>query len=574
MIHTTFRIKVTTPALQTEDLFDTAVLLSVFKSASATHEIAEHFGLPELDAQNALELQAQEALEEGADNQDVSEALLQVARGIDSAIASATNLADKADSIGILNRQGRLITPEALDTYRETFVMRRSFGIPNTERTNIDTSSKKLPKILPEDVKHYFPVPSAEQLVRAMTEKPKTKNQLINDACASYPKVLPSLGLRVSLLHRPLWEREDEVARHNWKKIMRPQLDERLDELQKDLLRLEVPSNIDPQVKEALQFSRLELCFDKYVLSIENTATNRFGDVGGVLDTFYTLLNDGVFGDKEVVRIDAPFIDYDLVALQNKNYMQHYFENRVSENELARHEKEEAAQKEQAALDEQAEVSTTEVSATEASTPEASTTEMSAAEACTIETRAKATCATEANTVEAQITAQATTLDAATDQDEATAQNITLDQDEADKETSDTDEPGEDNPEEEEQPQSHYQGLSALRFSEQTIHETHRNEYECARAKAQEAAILESEKEKAAENGGIWMPALRKRVWGVIFSDGSIAYLDSVTKEFCDLPEIETDDEANNESVADDDSCCDTPDTSESTADDEGVNHA
>ncbi len=203
--------------------------------------------------------------------------------------------------------------------------------------------------------------------------------------------------------------------------------------------------------------------------------------------------------------------------------------------------------------------------------------------------RAKATCAAEANTAEAQITAQATTLDAATDQDEATAQNITLRQDEVDEETSDTDEPGEDNPEEE-QPQSHYQGLSALRFSEQTIHETHRNEYECARAKAQEAAILESEKAKAAENGGIWMPALRKRVWGVIFSDGSIAYLDSVTKEFCDLPEPETDDEANNESEADNDSCCgtsdtsesaadddscyDTPDTSKSAADDEGVNHA
>ena len=518
MIHTTFRVRVTTAEPEEDDLLDTATLLSVFKCASATHEVAANFGLP--DEGEGLALGTDDGSNGKTDN-----ALLQTARTIDSARAVIADAKEKGRAIGIPNRQGRLITPEALDIYRETFVMRRSFGMPNTERTNIDASSKKLPKILPEDVSRYFPIPSAEQLAQAMTARPKTKPRQMEEALCAYPQPLPSLGLRISILHRPLWDRDDEVARRNWKKIVRPQLSECLHELQKDLLRLEVPSNVGADVKEALRFSRLDLRFDNCILSVANESTNRIGNVEEALDTFYALLNDGAFGDREVIRIDAPFIDYGAVRSQNeerkKRFLEKQAQARTQAEEAARlqAEREEQwqrdAERAQEAID-GAEQSAREELAEETTQPDAlrnaCADEHPVADRGKVEDDEQATVAGEPGSAE----------------DADTAENAGgCEQD---------DEP------------SHYQGAAALRFSEETVYQARCNEWADARRREEAEAVRESERKKAVEEGGIWLPELRERVWGVFFSDGSSAYIDSATGRFCDAPEQGDDDE---EGVAD-----------------------
>lgn len=503
MIHTTFRVKVTTAQPEEEELLDTATLLSVFKCASATHDVAPNFGLP--------------ACEEGeaADRDDgaADDALLQTARAIDSAHAALADAKGKARAIGIPNRQGRLITPEALDIYRETFVMRRSFGIPNTQRANVDTTSKKLPKILPEDVSRYFPTPSAEQLAQAMTKQPKTKAQLADAVLTRFPQVLPALSMRISVLHRPLWERDDEVARHNWKKVVRPQLAECLHELQKDLLRLEVPSNVGKNVKDALRFSRLDLRFDKYIVSIANEGVNRIGNVDEVLDTFYGLLNSGAFGQQEVVRIDAPFVDFDAVRKQNEICKARYLEAA----EQAEREAEEAAR---------AQTEREEQWARDAAQAQEA---ISAAEQLAREEAANSKFDDAATGAEADIAAvgEPAGEGASTVEGEHAGNAPGTEADAATDAAAET--PSEEEP-------NHYQGAAALHFSEQTVWESHRIEWENVQRRAALEAQREQEREKAAEAGGVWMPELRQRVWGVLFADGTYAYLDSATGTFCEAP--------------------------------------
>ena len=525
MIHTTFRVRVTTAEPEENDLLDTATLLSVFKCASATHEVAANFGLPDEGETDAPEVG-------GGSKDEAGNALLQTARTIDSARAIIADAKEKGRAIGIPNRQGRLITPEALDIYRETFVMRRSFGMPNTQRTNIDASSKKLPKILPEDVSRYFPVPSAERLAQAMTARPKTKPRQMDEALRAYPQPLPSLGLRVSILHRPLWDRDDEVARRNWKKVVRPQLSECLYELQKDLLRLEVPSNVDQDVKEALRFSRLDLRFDNCILSVANESTNRIGDVEETLDTFYALLNDGAFGDREVIRVDAPFVDYDAVRSQNEERKERFLEKQAQAQAQA----EEAARL-QAEREEQwqrdAERAQEAIDGAERSARE------ELAEDTAQEDALRNACADEQPVAEREKLEGDERIAAAAESGsaDAGAESVT-----------DPDDMGADEAEDE---PSHYQGAAALRFSEETVYETHRNEWDDAQRRAEAQTAREQERKKAAEEGGIWLPELRERVWGVFFSDGSSAYIDSATGRFCDAPAQEDDEEAVTDAGAD-----------------------
>ncbi len=499
MIHTTFRVKVTTALPEEEELLDTATLLSVFKCASATHDVASNFGLPVCEEGKVADG------ESGA----ADDTLLQTARAIDSAHAALADAKDKARAIGIPNRQGRLITPKALDIYRETFVMRRSFGIPNTQRANVDTTSKKLPKILPEDVSRYFPTPAAEQLAQAMTKQPKTKTQLVDAMLTRFPQVLPALSMRISVLHRPLWERDDEVARHNWKKVVRPQLAECLHELQKDLLRLEVPSNVGQNVKDALRFSRLDLRFDKYIVSVANEDVNRFGHVDEVLDTFYDLLNNGAFGQRDVVRVDAPFFDFDAVREQNEIRKARYLEAaEQAEREAKEAARAQAEREEQWARD-------------AAWAQEA----ISAAEQLARKEAASDKFDDAATSAEADIAAvgEPTTDGAGAAEGESTGNAPGAEPDAA-AETPNEEEP------------SHYQGAAALHFSEQTVWESRRIEWENVQRRAALEAQREQEREKAVETGSVWMPELRQRVWGVLFADGTYAYLDSATGTFCEAP--------------------------------------
>ena len=526
MIHTTFRINVVTPPLVQEDLLGVETLATIFKSASASHEVNPRFGLPAPENEIGEKPAAQAAIDD--------DAVIKAAQTVDKAVEKVGEIADKAQSIGILNRQGRLITPDALDAYRETFVMRRSFGIPTAKRSNIDTSSKKLPKILPEDITKFFPTPSAEQLARAALSAPRTKRQIIDETLALSPQPLPSLALRVSMLHRPLWDRNDEVARHNWKKVLRPQLAECLYELQKDLMRLEVPSNISLEVKDELRFERLDVTFDKYIISVANKSTNRFGDVEEVVEQFYTLLNDRAFGDKEVIRVDAPFIDRGVVQAQNELKRQHYLqaarEKQAAEDEQARLQAEreqrwlEEAQQAQAVIDQvQSDI-------------EKQRGETGQADAPAQQAQVEQAPAEQADRLEGEAAPGADGLTAAGEEDGP----ITVSPDgpnAAEGESAPAAAEGSESEPEADEPESHYQGASALLFSQQTIHETRLNELEALRARQEEEREREEALQAAAEQGIELLPELHDRVWGITFEDGTIAYFDTLENAFVEMPE-------------------------------------
>lgn len=74
-------------------------------------------------------------------------------------------------------------------------------------------------------------------------------------------------------------EVDDPVARQNWKKVVVPQVAELAIELQRDLLRLEAPGDLDERVVQALRFGRSELRFDRFVVSIANPQVNRLSNV-------------------------------------------------------------------------------------------------------------------------------------------------------------------------------------------------------------------------------------------------------------------------------------------------------
>lgn len=461
MIRTNFRINVETADDGREPL-DVATLCSVFKCASSRHSVVENYGLPTEQAAEDEHREGTE-LEARAEAREQEHDVDEDGHEYDFRLPRTAN--------------GRRITPKALDIYKETFAMRRSFGIPNTKRENIDTSNGKLPRILMSSVEALFPVSSEEMLRRASRGKPKTKRQIIQEVLDRFPRVLPALGLRVSLLHRPLWDAADEVARHNWKKIVFPQVTEKVRELQRDLLRLDAYSNVAPEVRELLRFERLELRFDEHVLSIANASTNRFGEVEETLGRFYQLLNDGVFGKREVYRVDAPFIDYD--ALQAE------LEARKAAAEAA------LEQAEQAALE--------------------------AAEA-------------QADKVD-EVSNPAD--DEAQDELTEAAEDVTCEDDasvETPEGTEDTAAP-----EGAEEPFDPYMGLAALRASEQTVRDVREQEaaYELERRQRAEAAAAATE---TGEAEAACPRTLCERVWGITYADGTIAYLDTQELVFVEKP--------------------------------------
>ncbi|MCD8199829.1 MAG: hypothetical protein LUD25_02575 [Coriobacteriaceae bacterium] len=389
MIRTTFRIIVETGELD-DDLITPQVLSRVFKCAPTRHAIIKNYGLPS----------------ESVEPEEPTNAL------------------------------GKLITAQAIRTHDETFAMRKTFGIPNTERTNIDTEHGKLPRILSEPL---FERPKEA----ANTTIPKTREASMYEAIRSLPQALPTLALRVSILRRPIWEQDDPVARQNWKKVIRPQTKTRVQDLQNDLLRLEAPNNLSSEVKQALQFERLELRFDTCVLTVANTDTNRFGDVEEALDTFYELLNSDLLDIDDVARVDAPFIDFDVLT------------------------------EELEALKEAAEAPT----------------ETGESEEDSVDT------------------------DDSADNAESSDIGDSEDLDEADKE-------------DEKEPPSRTQGVEALHLADESNDAAQSLTFEFEQAEQTQDDVENEETEP--ENA---------EVWGVIFNDGSVRYIDMGTREFCDKPE-------------------------------------
>lgn len=493
MIRTNFRIVVET-CEEDDSPLDTYALASVFKSASARLKEHPNHGLP-VD-------------EETGGEDAVAEELAHV---------DESTLTD--DERARLRKErlrrypttaaGVPITPRALDIYKETFAMRRSFGIPNTQRPNIDTSSKKLPKILPETIEKLFPLSSEEQLLKAAQSKPKTQQQLIADTLDAFPRRLPGLTLRASLLHRPIWDANDEVARHNWKQIVLPQTKRAVRELQRDLLRLEVESNISPEVKERLRFDRLNLQVDPYVLSIANDETNRFADAGALLERFYRLLNAGAFGDKRVVRVDMPAIDYDAL-----------------ETELRAEVAAEAAQAEaEEQAEAQAEREPEPETAPEAQKTASAETETGAQDQAPYLKSPEDACGEPPADADAESAPAADSLPASSDPAEGETP------------LANAADPG--GTEEEAEPPSHYQGASALHFAEQTLYEVRAHERDVAQARAQAAKEREEARAEQAAEGKVLAPEAGGRVWSVIFADGELAYFDCVAESFCDKPAAE-----------------------------------
>ena len=99
-------------------------------------------------------------------------------------------------------------------------------------------------------------------------------------------------------------EVDDPVARQNWKKVVVPQVAELAIELQRDLLRLEAPGDLDERVVQALRFGRSELRFDRFVVSIANPQVNRLSNVSDAMQAVYERLHDGSLGEDRIARID------------------------------------------------------------------------------------------------------------------------------------------------------------------------------------------------------------------------------------------------------------------------------
>ena len=99
-------------------------------------------------------------------------------------------------------------------------------------------------------------------------------------------------------------EVDDPVARQNWKKVVVPQVAELAIELQRDLLRLEAPGDLDERVVQALRFGRSKLRFDRFVVSIANPQVNRLSNVSDAMQAVYERLHDGSLGEDRIARID------------------------------------------------------------------------------------------------------------------------------------------------------------------------------------------------------------------------------------------------------------------------------
>ena len=495
MIHTTFRINVATEP-QDAEMLTPSVLSKVFKCASAGVTRVDNHGLPaDEDASEPDErpVAAAEPLDE-ADLEGMTEQ------------ERAEALARRAARVVAYTANGRAITQAALDTYRETIAQRRAFGIPNTKRTNIDTEHTKLKRILAEpidDIVAAKPNPSRPL--------PKTQRARVDEACAHFPKELPCLELRASILHRPLWEADDPVARQNWKKVVLPQTVAQTVELERDLLRLETNDGFDPELVAALRFERLDVRFDRFTVSIANEDTNRFGDVEGALRDVYARVNDGSLGEGEVARIDVPFVDYG--ALQAR------IEARIAAEEAAAEQarlEAEAAEQEAARLE--AQVAAEQEAAEEASTEQAAALE-GAAEEQTLATSCDETAegADAADAEELGASDEDALAEAAPDENAAASEDET-----------------------EERPVSRTHGLAALRIADATCVAVRSAENahwaEVAQRKAErEAAIAEAQAAGTAVDFG----SANDRVWGVTYMDGTLRYFDSKTGEFCDMPEPE-----------------------------------
>lgn len=507
MIHTTFRINVATEP-QDAEMLTPSVLSKVFKCASAGVTRVDNHGLPaDEDASEPDErpVAAAEPLDE-ADLEGMTEQ------------ERAEALARRAARVVAYTANGRAITQAALDTYRETIAQRRAFGIPNTKRTNIDTEHTKLKRILAEpidDIVAAKPNPSRPL--------PKTQRARVDEACAHFPKELPCLELRASILHRPLWEADDPVARQNWKKVVLPQTVAQTVELERDLLRLETNDGFDPELVAALRFERLDVRFDRFTVSIANEDTNRFGDVEGALRDVYARVNDGSLGEGEVARIDVPFVDYG--ALQAR------IEARIAAEEAAA---------EQARLE--AEAAEQEAARLEAQAAAEQTEPQTLATSC--EETAEGEIATDAEGALAEAVPEGEAADIASAED-APAGDENAEGAEA-----------------EERPVSRTHGLAALRIADATCVAVRSAENahwaEVARRKAErEAAVAEAQAAGTAVDFG----SANDRVWGVTYMDGTLRYFDSKTGEFCDMPEpepeVETLDDAAGDAALDDDAAGD-----------------
>lgn len=499
MLRTNFRVVVGVDE-RSKNVLDDHMLARIFKCAPARLEVLAPFGLAEPQP---------EADEEGGiDCQGVLDAVAKLPRTI----------------------TGKPITPKAMQIYRETFAMRHAFGIPNTERSNIDTSSAKLPKIVAESVERYFPHSVEETLARAAQKPVQTKRQRIEQTLAAFPRRVPTLALRVSLLHKPLWDASDEVARHNWKKIVLPQLKSTLDELQRDLIRLEVPSNLSQEVKDLLHFSRLEVRFDECVLSFANEEDNRLVDVVGALEQYYELINEQAFGQREVYRVDVPFVDYDaLEALLREE--QQAFEQACAEQRVAL----EAAQDGQAdssaedACDDREGFGAQRACAQDFGAQEPcegvqGETPQPDEGACLPDVSDEGPACADAS-AGASADACADQLD---EQQPNAAQAL---------EASAAEAPGEEGQDPETQPASHYQGAAALRFAEETVSSARLRRIEVFSARAQRAEERQARRAAALEAGQTYLDSLAERVWGVIFADGSLEHFDSEKRQFCPMPD-------------------------------------
>ncbi len=514
MIKTRFTINVETGSID-EGVITPLTLAQVFKCAPARHTVIENDGLP--------------ASVEECDEHDDKKAALEAFDEGNYTVQNLTSEGDGCDSElkdAFVNGMGKILSRQAINTYRETFAMRKTFGIAREDRTNFDASN--LPRIISEPVMELTKDALAELGKKQQT--PKTLRQQIESVVDQFPHLLPLLTLRISILHRPMWDRDDPVARQNWKKIVLPQTVSRIRDLQRDLLRLDSPGSLSDEVRSLMRFSRLQLQFDRYLITVANKSVNRFGAVETVLRSFYDYLNDGVFEDESgrtPVRIDAPYIDYDRLAeeILASRAARKEAEQRASEEQIVSEafDNEACGNKDQACAPD-----------VENDTDDPSTDDFlskASDNACTGDA-GKQDCA-----------------DDACDMDGARKADEVDDAEESD---------------DIEEPVSHTNGVGAMQLAEQTVAAVRAAEYTYALSEY-EAAQAEA---AGAQDGAVASSEAVSSVWGIIYSDGSIGYFDTASGEFCDKPESKPDTHAEKELTTGEDQAATLADLADSKPDD------
>ncbi len=151
------------------------------------------------------------------------------------------------------------------------------------------------------------PEETTEEVVTTQEEVAETTE------AAPAPRTAFPIGLRASLLHKPLWEERSAEAQTNWNQVLIPQLRTVLSDLQDDLMRAGAWSDAVIEQRPWLGYGALDVVVDPFTICIPVSSTGEFGNVLGCLEQFRALLNAGVL-TTDVVRVETATKQYNIVS--------------------------------------------------------------------------------------------------------------------------------------------------------------------------------------------------------------------------------------------------------------------